>query len=95
MAVADATEFLLGASDSATLPGAIAFHYLMLSATVVAAWQMGRAALSVAEDDSPFARRKRHHVHFYLEQILPRYLHHARALRFGDDTLMALPEELL
>ncbi|KYZ85467.1 acyl-CoA dehydrogenase [Alloalcanivorax xenomutans] len=95
VAVADATEFLLGASDSATLPGAIAFHYLMLSATVVAAWQMGRAALSVAEDDSPFARRKRHHVHFYLEQILPRYLHHARALRFGDDTLMALPEELL
>lgn len=95
VAVADATEFLLGASDSATLPGAIAFHYLMLSATVVAAWQMARAALSVAEDDSPFARRKRHHVHFYLEQILPRYLHHARALRFGDDTLMALPEELL
>lgn len=100
-ALADSKALLLAkAEGDIFLPGAISFHYLMLMGTVCGAWQMLKAAqvadtkLQAGDNDAPFYTAKLATARFYLDQILPRYLSYAAAIKAGSTTTMALDEAL-
>ncbi|KPQ30489.1 MAG: putative acyl-CoA dehydrogenase [Marinobacter excellens HL-55] len=91
----DATRTVLERGDDDRFTGAVAFNYLMLSATVTAGWLMLKAATTAAQsqaEQSSFASSKLVTTNFYIDHILPRCSAYLTALRSGDDAIMALPE---
>ncbi len=92
------TYLLEHADSDPSLPGSLAFNYLMLTGTVCGGWQMLKSALvaeqKLAENDLPFLRAKLVTAQFYMEQILPRYTSYAEMAVAPCATLMTLDEEL-
>ncbi|MGB5166542.1 MAG: acyl-CoA dehydrogenase [Woeseiaceae bacterium] len=97
--LADATEWLLGKADSD--PAAVqlaAFNYMMLSGTVVGAWQMARAALvaqrklAAGEGNADFFGAKMITARFYAEEVLPRSAGYFEAATSDSSSAMELAE---
>ncbi len=92
------THLLEHADSDPSLPGSLAFNYLMLTGTVCGGWQMLKSALvaeqKLAENDLPFLRAKLITAQFYMEQILPRYKAYADTAVAPCATLMTMDEEL-
>jgi hypothetical protein len=97
--LADATEWLLGKADSD--PAAVqlaAFNYMMLSGTVVGAWQMARAALAAhkklanGEGNTDFYEAKIITARFYAEDVLPRSAGYFEAAISDSSSAMELAE---
>ena len=92
------THLLTGDKRDPDLAGAAAMNYLMLMGTVIGGWQLARGALAATSGaargmDAAFLKLQTVLARFYAEQILPRALVHAGAVRAGSATLMALPAE--
>ncbi len=92
------THLLTGDKRDPDLAGAAAMHYLMLMGTAIGGWQLARGALAATSGaargmDAAFLKLQTVLARFYAEQILPRALVHAGAVRAGSATLMALPAE--
>nr|MBP6563180.1 acyl-CoA dehydrogenase C-terminal domain-containing protein [Neisseriaceae bacterium] len=99
-ALSQATQTLLQQSEGdPSLPGAMAFNYLMLASGVVTAWQMLRAWAMVSDEagsahlSAQFKRRKQQSCAFYLAHVLPRALSHAQIMAFGSAEVMGLAVE--
>lgn len=91
----DATRTVLERGDDDRFTGAVAFNYLMLSATVTAGWLMLKAATAAADrlpEQDSYASGKLVTANFYIDHILPRCSAYLTALCSGDDAIMALPE---
>ncbi|WP_166262154.1 acyl-CoA dehydrogenase [Marinobacter salicampi] len=91
----DATRIVLEQGDNDQFAGAVAYNYLMLSATVTAGWLMLKAATAAAQlqpEQSSFASSKLVTTNFYFDHILPRCSAYMTALTSGDEAIMALPE---
>ena len=91
----DATRTVLERGDDDRFTSAVAFNYLMLSATVTAGWLMLKAATTAADcqpEQDSYASGKLATANFYIDHILPRCSAYLTALRSGDDAIMALPE---
>lgn len=79
--------------------GAVSWHLLMLTGTVVGGWQLARAAAAASDEltapgkDRAFLETKILLARFYAEQILPFALAHGRAIEAGCEPLLAFPEE--
>ena len=87
------------AGNDFTVPGAVAFHLLMLCGTVCGAHQSLRGALSaqarLAEGDTErsFLEAKLVTTRFYNESILPRAAGFLSSMQAGAEAVMALTEE--
>ena len=97
---AGALEWLLANSRAdADIPGAVAYHFLMLLGTLTGGWQLGQAALAAqarlerGAADGDYCQAKVHTARFYAEQILPRVAAHARSIRSGSAATMSLTPE--
>ncbi|MFO1394822.1 MAG: acyl-CoA dehydrogenase [Steroidobacteraceae bacterium] len=89
------THILTGEKKDPELPGAVAFHYLMLLGTVIGGWQLARGALAAMQQpgsggDKAFLEAQVVMARFYAEQVLPRCTAHAAGIRAGSGTIMAL-----
>ena len=89
------THILSGEKRDAELPGAVAFHYLMMLGTVIGGWQLARGALAAMQQsgsggDKAFLDAQVVMARFYAEQVLPRCTAHAAGIRAGSETIMAL-----
>ncbi|HQR48812.1 MAG TPA: acyl-CoA dehydrogenase [Steroidobacteraceae bacterium] len=89
------THILTGEKKDPELPGAVAFHYLMLLGTVIGGWQLARGALAAMQQlasggDKAFLEAQVVMARFYAEQVLPRCTAHAASIRAGSGTIMAL-----
>jgi alkylation response protein AidB-like acyl-CoA dehydrogenase len=88
------------ASD-ATIAGGVSYHFLMLLGTLCGGWQMARSAQIATEKlaggtvDTDFYTAKVLSAKFYAEQALPRVSAHARSVRSGSATMMAITLEQL
>jgi hypothetical protein len=98
--LADATDWLLSKADSE--PAAVqlaAFNYMMLSGTVVGAWQMARAALVAQKKltadagNADFYKAKLITARFYAEELLPRSAGYFEAVTSDSNSAMELAEE--
>lgn len=98
--LADATDWLLSKADSE--PAAVqlaAFNYMMLSGTVVGAWQMARAALVAQKKltadagNADFYKAKLITARFYAEELLPRSAGYSEAVTSDSNSAMELAEE--
>jgi len=84
---------------SASNPGGVSYHFLMMLGTVVGGWQMARAALIAHEKladgdvDKEFYSAKLLTARFYAEQSLPRAMAHAKTIAAGSETMMAVTLE--
>ena len=93
--VEDATRLVLERREEPFFASAVAFNYLMLCATVTAAWLMLKSASAAQHPGSGeggFAATRQITAKFFFDHILPRCSGYLAALRSGDETVMALPE---
>jgi len=91
----DATGIVLDRGNDDQFTGSVAHNYLMLSATVTAAWLMLKSTTAAAKqsiDEDSYAASKLATTNFFFDHILPRSSAYVTALRSGDDAIMALPE---
>jgi hypothetical protein len=90
----EATDFILAHyEDDPDFAGAVSFHYLMGTGTVIAGWQMARAALiakAQRDEDVAFYSAKLATATFYMEQILPRSAAHFSTISLDSTAMMAL-----
>jgi hypothetical protein len=76
-----------------------AFNYMMLSGTVVGAWQMARAALVAQKKltadagNADFYKAKLITARFYAEELLPRSAGYFEAVTSDSNSAMELAEE--
>jgi alkylation response protein AidB-like acyl-CoA dehydrogenase len=83
----------------AEIPGAVSNSFLMLIGTLAGGWQMARAAVAAArriasgDADTSFYEAKIITARFYAEQVMPLVSTYRKAIEFGSETIMALPEE--
>jgi len=88
----EATRLVLENGDNPRFTGAVAFNYLMLSATVTAGWLVHRAAAEAKQAANSLAGSKLAVANFYMDHILPRCAAWLSGLRAGENAIMALPE---
>ncbi|MEM7361217.1 MAG: acyl-CoA dehydrogenase [Pseudomonadota bacterium] len=92
-------DLIAGAETDVYLPGSISFNYLMMMGIICGGWQMLRAANVAQRKQSdpataaPFYANKLDTAHFYMANILPRYLSYAAIIGAGSATTMALAED--
>ncbi|MFT6011021.1 MAG: alkylation response protein AidB-like acyl-CoA dehydrogenase [Candidatus Pseudothioglobus sp.] len=90
----EVTDFILTHhEDDPFLASTVSFHYLMGTGTVIAGWQMARAALiakAQRDDDVAFYDAKLATAIFYMEQILPRSAAHFSTITLDATAMMAL-----
>ncbi|UDL05180.1 acyl-CoA dehydrogenase [Marinobacter sp. CA1] len=94
--VDEAVRLVLDGQDDANHAGSVAFNYLMLTATTVAAWLMLQSAQrAAARDDGsdPFLQGKRVTVNVFIDQILPRCAGYLSAIRAGSEAIMAMADD--
>ena len=80
------------------VPGAISYHLLMLTGTLVGGWQLARAALVARRrmtggTDESFLEGKLTTARFYAEQIMPQVIACQRAIESGTEALLAIRDE--
>lgn len=86
------------AAKDADFAGAVAFNFLMMIGIAAAGFYMAKAAAVASEKSTAgsgnpaFLQAKQQTARFYIEQILPRALAHAAAIKAGSTTIMALDE---
>jgi len=86
-----------GADPRQAHAGAVA--YLKMWGLAVGGWQMGRAALVVADElaagkgDAAFQRAKITTACFYVESLLPQALAFAHSIEHGGESALALADE--
>ncbi|MBP0047576.1 acyl-CoA dehydrogenase C-terminal domain-containing protein [Marinobacterium sp. AK62] len=91
-----ALQQILGSSANAQFAGAVAFNYLMLSATLTAGWLLLKGAVLEAEDSlEPEGHARCVMAHFYIDHILPRCTGYLASIRAGEDSIMALSDDAL
>ena len=90
----DVTDFILAHyEDDPYLASTVSFHYLMGTGTVIAGWQMARAALIAKarrDEDAAFYDAKLATATFYMAQILPRSAAHFSTITLDSTAMMAL-----
>jgi alkylation response protein AidB-like acyl-CoA dehydrogenase len=90
----EVTDFILAHyEDDPSFAGAVSFHYLMGTGTVIAGWQMARAALiakAQRDEDAVFYDAKLATATFYMEQIMPRSVAHFSTITLESTAMMAL-----
>lgn len=85
-------------SSDPRVPGAISYHLLMLTGTLVGGWQLARAALAAHRQmaggvDQAFLVGKLTTARFYAEQIMPQVIAYQRAIEGGTEALLAIRDE--
>ena len=99
MCLKTATGAILENSDeSYDYAGSVSVNFLMLTGTVLGAWQMCLAALAVnnASDVSEkFKTNKLATTHFYMKHVLPRAHAYAETVINGYDSVMGIPVDHL
>ncbi len=101
-ALAEASQWLKTKGlESPGAPGAIAVNYLMLMGTVVGGWLLARSAVAALNSqqagnaDRDFCQGKLAVATFYAEHIMPRTQSYLSAVMAGEESIMAIPAELL
>jgi alkylation response protein AidB-like acyl-CoA dehydrogenase len=93
----EVTDFVLAHhDDDPFLASTVSFHYLMGTGTVIAGWQMARAALiarALRDEDVAFYETKLATARFYMEQVLPRAAAHFSTITLDSTAMMALDME--
>ncbi len=85
--------------DDPRVPGAVAWHLLMMLGTVAGGWQLARSALVASERlagspaDAAFWHTRIRLARFYCGQMLPQATAHCRALTDGTAALLAVRDE--
>jgi alkylation response protein AidB-like acyl-CoA dehydrogenase len=92
-------EYIAANAQDWTVPGALAFNFMMMLATLAAGALMARAAMAATklnaggEGNRRFNENKVITATFYAEHILPRNMAYAETCLAGSASTMALPEE--
>jgi len=80
--------------------GAVSYHFLMLTGTILGGWQMARAGLKSAEalksnndNNISFYSAKIITARFYAEHILTRSHFYLQSILAGGDSMMRLDVE--